>query len=89
MYVETHVARGRLLNNEILIETSSPIFCDFYITRNNPRGIIPINSAKNSRNDFFLVRLSKLYLKLPSSLALLPLSSFATAIKCFDVSSIA
>jgi hypothetical protein len=71
----------KLLTNEIQVENSFPIFCDTFITRTNPRGIYPITSSKNIRNDFILIRITKIYAKLPSDLVSLPPKQFFGAMK--------
>ena len=78
----------KLITNNVQIETCFPLFCDAYITRTNIRGLIPISSTKNSRNEFFLTRIPKYYLKLPPEIVSLPLPSFIQAIKAFDISKI-
>jgi ABC-type multidrug transport system fused ATPase/permease subunit len=67
----------KLVTNEIQVETFFPIFCDTFITRTSPRGIYPITSSKKIRNDFFFIRIAKIYIELPSDLVSLPLDSFS------------
>ena len=78
----------KLVSNDIKIDTNFPIFSEIFITRTNPRGIYLSNSNKNVRNQFYLCRIAKLYLKLPNHIVLLPASQFRSAIDKFDVSSL-
>ena len=78
----------KLVNNILAIETNTPPFCDFYSTRNNPRGIIIPKSTKNIRNEFFTVRIPKLYTKLPPEIVQLPPHSFADLVKRTEVSKL-
>ena len=75
----------QLVTGNINLETNIPIISETHTTRNNPRGIIPIRAIKNSRINFFLVRTSRLYLKLPSYLVILPLSSFSIQLKAMNL----
>jgi hypothetical protein len=90
--LEVHLLRSDLIlfhkfvTNNIFFQTNCPIFCDFYSTRTNPRGIIPTRSTKNARNDFFTIRLARLYLKLPSDITSLSFPLFQSKVKRLDLS---
>jgi hypothetical protein len=71
----------KIVTGEIHLSLNYPLFSDAFITRTNPRGLIPSSAYKNSRKDFFFVRVSKIYLKLPLDLVLLPPSIFSLRIK--------